>query len=368
MPACASMTNYSALPYLPAPTTGVPRVSLVFPRKNNLEWLLLLFATQVVLAHTATHMGLALPKVINHFPGVPAFFFVSGFLIYASYLNAPGRRYFENRFLRLYPGLLFVTLGGAVVSLIAHGTRDLFDNVTNYALWFIAQTTLGQAYNPGFFRDVGVGVINGSLWTLTTEILFYISVPIIVWIERRYRLTILALIALSFAIYSIGPTVFSATIYRDKTIYDLIALTPVAWGWMFAIGILSVKHFDYLKRWLPFMPWVVFPMTAMIFFGDGFLFGSSGNRLGLVYFACYVAMVLWFAFATPFFPLTFDLSYGAYVWHMPVINLLLVLAVPSAWIAVLLTFLIATLSWFFIEKPALKLKLQSLKSESPRVL
>jgi peptidoglycan/LPS O-acetylase OafA/YrhL len=337
-------------------------MSVIFHRNNNLEWLRLIFAIQVVLSHTASHMGLALPGVLAHFPGVPAFFFVSGFLIYASYLNARGRRYFENRFLRLYPGLLFVTLGGVGVALIAHGWSDLFHNFTTYTIWLLAQTTIGQAYNPGLFRDVGVGVVNGSLWTLTPEILFYISVPIIVWMERRFRFTVLTLLALSFTIYTIGPLFFSVTIYRDKTIYHVIELTPIAWGWMFAIGILAAKHFDHVQRWLPHMPWVVVPMTAMIFVGDGFLFGSSGNRLGLVYFCCYVGLVLWFAFATPFVRLNFDLSYGAYIWHMPVINLLLVLAIPSPWLAVLLTFLIATLSWFLVEKPALKLKHQSLKS------
>lgn len=218
----------------------------MFPRNNNLEWLRLIFAIQVVLAHAADHLGLTLPKVIRHFPGVPAFFFVSGFLIYASYLNAPGRRYFENRFLRLFPGLMFVTIGGAAVVLFAHGWTDLFDNSTTYAIWFLAQITLGQAYSPGLFRDVGVGVINGSLWTLTTEILFYLSVPIIVWLERRFRFTVVAIFVLSYMIYSIGPLICSASIYKDKTFYDFIALTPIVWGWMFATGILAVKHFTYL--------------------------------------------------------------------------------------------------------------------------
>ena len=85
----------------------------IFPQHNNLELLRLIFAMQVCIMHTFSHLGLVFPnffKIIAHFPGVPAFFFVSGFLIYASYLNAPGKRYFENRFLRLYPALLLVTL------------------------------------------------------------------------------------------------------------------------------------------------------------------------------------------------------------------------------------------------------------------
>ncbi|MBF0553702.1 MAG: acyltransferase [Nitrospirae bacterium] len=340
-------------------------MNLAFPRNNNLEWLRLIFATQVMICHAADHLGIEIPYVIGHFPGVPAFFFVSGFLIYASYINAPGRNYFKNRFLRLYPGLVSVTLGGVAVALTARGWRDIFDNFTTYAIWFFAQITLAQAYNPELFRNVGVGVINGSLWTLTTEIIFYLCVPIIVWMEGRFHLTVLVLLALSFATYAIGPVVLTNTIYRDKTLYDFIALTPIAWGWMFGFGILAVKHFDYVQRWLKYMPCLVVPITIMMYCGNGILFYPSGNRLGLVYLVSYVGLALWFAFVAPFVRLTFDLSYGTYIWHMPVINMLLLLSIPSVSLAVVLTFAIAALSWFFVEKPALKLKRQSLKPVRP---
>ena len=337
-------------------------VHLSFPKNNNLEWLRLIFATQVVLAHTATHIGFEIPEFISYFPGVPAFFFVSGFLIYASYVNNPGWRYFENRFLRLYPGLVFVSLGGIALSVVAHGWRDLVENPTNYLLWFAAQTTIGQAYNPQFMRDIGVGVINGSLWTLTTEILFYALIPLIIWMERRFSFAVLTLLVLSFAIYALGPHILTTLIDRDKTIYDFIGLTPIVWGWMFAMGILAVKHFENIRCWLRYAPLLIAPMIVMALFSEGLFFGSSGNRLGLAYFFCYAGLILWLAFSTPYVPLKADVSYGAYVWHMPVINLLLVLGIQNAWMAILLTFLIATISWIFVEKPALRLKRQSLKA------
>ena len=69
-------------------------MKLDFPRTNNLEWLRLLFAVQVAIVHAGEHLGVPMPSIVAHFPEVPAFFFVSGFLIYASYLNASGKRYF----------------------------------------------------------------------------------------------------------------------------------------------------------------------------------------------------------------------------------------------------------------------------------
>lgn len=334
----------------------------VFAKTNNIEWLRLVFALQVVIGHAALHLGGNIPKIVGYFPGVPAFFFVSGFLIYASYQNAPGSLYFYNRYLRLFPGLLFVTLGALVVALLAHGVRDLSAHPVTYASWLAAQVTLGQAYNPAHFRDVGVGVLNGALWTLTTEILFYLAVPGIVWLERRFKQTVPALIALSIAAYAVGPTLWSTSVRGDKTVYDFLALTPVVWGWMFGFGMLAVKNFQTLQRWFRYFPLAAVPLALMIAFGEGLLFGVAGNRLGVLYFTCYVCLILWLAFATPPVSLKTDLSYGTYIWHGPVINLLLVLGLPSMATAVALTVALAGMSWFFIEKPALQLKRRSMKS------
>ena len=249
--------------------------------------------------------------------------------------------------------------------LVAHGWHDLINNFSTYAFWFIAQTTLGQAYNPGLFRDVGIGVINGSLWTITTEILFYLCVPFIVWLERNFRYTVLVLVVISFSLYAVGPLVWKNPIYRDKTLYEIIGLTPIVWGWMFGLGILVVKHFEFLKRWFYYLPLAVIPITVMIFIGDGhygFLFGSSGNRLGFFYFVNYVSVVLWFSFVVRPVRLPFDISYGVYIWHQPVLNLLLVWGLLSFPLALVLTLSIAALSWFCVEKQFLKLKRQSLKA------
>ena len=325
-----------------------------------------MFATQVVLVHAGGHLGYRIPSFLSHFPGVPAFFFVSGLLIFASYENSPGRRYFENRILRILPALVLVTLGGVVVALVAHGWRDIIDNPALYFTWFLAQISLGQAFNPGHFRDIGVGVINGSLWTITTEVLFYISVPIIASLVSRSVRYLYFLIFLSFAIYVFGPTLLGQVIFREKTIYDLFALTPIPWGWMFGLGILL--HINFLKiiQYIKYFPLAIIPLVAMWWTDGGFLFGSSGNRIGLLYFLCYAAVIIYLAFGVRAVRSHFDISYGVYIWHMPIINLLIVCSVVdpgSAFgLALLATFAAATVSWFLVEKPALRMKRKALRS------
>jgi len=251
-----------------------------------------------------------------------------------------------------------VTLGGAAVALFAHGWRDLAANSLNYLSWITLQVTIGQAYNPGMFREVGVGVMNASLWTITTEILFYISVPLIVWFERYVKQVVLLATAVSFVIYLRGADFLNATVYRDKSAFDILALTPVVWGWMFGCGILVAKHFARLRSIADYFPLLAAPMILMMIYGDGALFGSTGNRLGLLYFLCYISLI-WAAFRIRYIQMSFDLSYGAYIWHIP-INLLFVLAFPGFWGAILLTLLVACASWLLIKKPALKLKKRSI--------
>jgi peptidoglycan/LPS O-acetylase OafA/YrhL len=331
-----------------------------FPKLNNLEWLRLIFAWQVVLVHAGEHLKSPMPDFIHHFPGVPAFFFVSGFLIYASYLNAPGRIYYENRFLRLIPALVAVTMGGAAVALMARGLLDLKENFSQYIMWFLAQISLGQAYNPSLFRDIGVGVINGSLWSITVEILFYFSVPLVVFFEQRVKRTVLWLMLLSFAIYMLGPDLLALKVYREKSIYDVLGLTPIVWGWMFGFGILCAKHFKTIQQYLQYAPWLTVPLAAMMAFGEGPIFGSTGNSVGIAYFICYTGLILWMAFCAPYTRLPFDISYGTYIWHMPVINFMLLKSMTGIIPSIVGTAILATASWYLIERPALGLKKKSL--------
>lgn len=332
-----------------------------FPVINNLVLLRLIFAFQVVFVHLGEYLNIRMPPIIHHFPGVPAFFFVSGFLVYTSYRHSPGIIYFQNRFLRVMPGLIAVTVGSLLIILMARGFHDLAENGREYFVWLLLQLSVGQAYNPAIFRDVGVGVINGSLWTITVELFFYLAVPLVVYYERKVKHLVLLLVVFSFVIYSFGPMLLGMTVYRDKSIYDLFSLTPFVWGWMFGIGVLCSKYYYIIRHYLKYLPVMLIPLVMMIIFGDGVVFGSSGNRIGIIYFICYASLVLWFAFNVRYIGLPFDISYGVYIWHMPVLNFLLIVSIEIFSVALIATLGIAILSWFLLERPALKLKRNSLQ-------
>ena len=79
-------------------------------RPNNFDLIRLIAAAQVMVHHSINHFHLRGPwrniyEVIDAIPGVPIFFFVSGFLIVQSYESQSDRRirnFFRNRTLRIY--------------------------------------------------------------------------------------------------------------------------------------------------------------------------------------------------------------------------------------------------------------------------
>ena len=262
------------------------------------------------------------------------------------------------------PGLLFVTVGALLFVVYVKGVSHLLDNLFLYSRWFVAQLTFGQTYNPVAFADIGVGQLNSPLWTITVELLFYISVPAIVHLEKRAPNILTMLFITSLAVYLYGVELLSFS-FLGKPFIDFLRPTPIVWGWMFILGIVCFKKFDLIyphigKLWLGGVV-----MLVLIAIGtDNIFIHTSNNRLGPVYFVAYAAFILYLAFGIRYQALSVDLSYGLYIWHMLVVNLLLVMEFPNVLLAITLSAAAATASWFLVEKPALSLKRYSLRSRS----
>lgn len=159
-------------------------------RVNNFDFIRLIAALQVVFLHTVEHLNVPVNKqfisLVSLFPGVPIFFLISGFLISASYEKSRSniKRYFENRLLRIFPALwvcFFVSI--ATVFIFYDLNVDLLD----FLIWSLAQLSFIQFYNPDFLRGYGVGVLNGSLWTITVELQFYIAIPMLYFIAGYFK-------------------------------------------------------------------------------------------------------------------------------------------------------------------------------------
>jgi len=344
-------------------------------RINNFDLIRLFAATQVVLIHIVHIMNLesgvlfsGLLRFITLFPGVPIFFFISGFLISKSFENNNRLvEYAQNRFLRLYPALIAcVTL--SFIFIYVSGYMNLVQqDMISWVKLFLAKASFLQFYNPDFMRGYGDGVVNGSLWTITVELQFYLLVPIIYWLmgHRKERVTNLKLFYLLMIFFLINRIfTYIPDVLKEEVWYKLFRVSFLPWFYMFLVGVIFQRNFKKIlvvmkgKAGLLFFLYLVAGYFVIKFNL------SLGNNVNPILFVVLSLLIMAAAYSFPGSAKKIlkrnDLSYGVYIYHMPIINYLIYKGFESNGYAALVaffgTFLVAFLSWKLIESKSLALK------------
>ena len=313
-------------------------------RENNFDIMRLLLAAVVIFFHVGYISGAPifapLPRYFSGHLAVEGFFAISGFLIFASWERCSSLRdYWIKRAARILPGYWLATafcLAIAFFSGSFHVGRFLFANLT-----FL--NFLGGSI-PGVFANNPLDGMNGALWTIKIEVMFYIAVPIIVWLCRHlHRDAVLwTLFALSI-------------IYRVLMAdHNTLALQLPGQLSFFMIGALIHYHLGWFEangKWITaaaVLLWIAYQATGW------FVFRPAAVAT-LTLSACLLLPVVkgptrWG-----------DFSYGTYVLHWPIIQLVVAAGIyrNNPWLALALTLVAvaigAVLSWFFVEKPSLAL-------------
>lgn len=356
--------------------------------ENNFDVIRLFAAFQVAFVHVFRIMEIETAWVgsfILHmfylFPGVPIFFFISGFLISRSYENNSClKEFFINRVLRLYPGLIACVAFSIVVVLASGYLQDKGVQWLELALLFLAKTTFFQFYNPEFMRGYGDGVLNGSLWTITVEIQFYLLIPVLFFILSRKPSqcsTNCALIILTVLFFILNRFYAALPDMVDMSlITKLVGVSFFPWFYIFLLGVLAQKNFEFFHEYLAGKFYLIFPVylvSAYILSDFGSAFGNNSNPVVVVLL---ILTVFSFAYSMPALSKKMlrgnDMSYGLYIYHMPVVNLLLFIGLyrktEYGFMALFGCILLAAISWLIIEKPALRLKRHPLFTVSARTL
>ena len=347
-------------------------------RRNNFDLIRLGAAFQVMLAHGLDHLdvdAVVLRSVIAYVPGVPIFFFISGFLISASWERGRDVRSFAmNRALRIFPALWVTSLASVGTLFVLFDSEVLSGNLTGIIAWLLAQGTLFQQWNPGFLRGYGVGVVNGSLWTISVEIVFYILTPLLYWFAKRRALPIRTLLwgvvtasfGLQYGLHAWAPGGSFGPLERA------VSLSFLPWIGMYCVGIIAQRSIDQIypvveNRAPVFLAAFVLLAVFSSYLPCYPLLQGRSNVLGLFNYFALCALILSVAYTRRNFSDRLlrqnDISYGTYIIHMPVINALHHTGnsgVMTLVAAVVLTLGLATVSWHWIEKPALRRKRYSL--------
>ncbi|MDE3023377.1 MAG: acyltransferase [Pseudomonadota bacterium] len=177
--------------------------------RNNFDFLRLLFAGTVCLVHAYALSGYQelawIPKVMSASVAVKGFFVISGFLIFMSYERSSSlSSYISKRARRIYPAYSTIVLLCAL-GLVAFSTTNAGSYFSlawaKYILSNLVFLNFMHPTLPGLFEANKLNAVNGSLWTLKIEVMFYLTVPIFVYLFRKFgRLPVL----IFFYFFSIG--------------------------------------------------------------------------------------------------------------------------------------------------------------------
>jgi peptidoglycan/LPS O-acetylase OafA/YrhL len=333
-------------------------------RINNFDLLRLLAATQVICGHYQDHIiktgNHLLLDILYSFPGVTIFFMISGYLISASFeRNSKFSNYIRNRVLRIYPGLWGIILL-TVIAISLTGVSFL--NMQALA-WLPAQLA-GIIYTPGFLSNYGFGSYNGSLWTIPVELQFYLVLPLCYLLAPKnktnywfyllfviftacyifYQLDNVGHVLHKLLQYSFVPHFYMfllGVIFQRLQIYRSAFIYNKAQYWLLAYLVLIIVSYNYFNN------------IALILFKNVFL---AFTTLSMAYTLPGIAKKLLRGN---------DISYGIYIYHGLLLTLIVQLKLQpdiNMFMVIVATYVLAYLSWTFIEKPFIQRKKLTIKA------
>ena len=287
---------------------------------------------------------------------VNGFFAISGFLVTMSYDQRGWRDYIVARTLRIVPGLIAATL---VVSLLLGSalTRlDLAAYLGDGRLWRFISATLttfkSAAPLPGVFDNNPLPFPMGTVWTLKYETLCYLGVLAAglagLFLHRRIVLGLwLALVLATVAREIVSPDGPKGV--ETALRLPLIFLTGgLIYLWRERVP-LSLAGLAVALATAQLSPTPIYKAALYLV-----------TAWGVLVLALAPALTRWRSEPPA------DLSYGVYLYGWPVQQAFVALfqaagALALFFPALALTLIVAALSWYLVEKPALGLKRRLLK-------
>lgn len=318
-------------------------------RTGRFDALRLIFASFVFVFHLVVLPHKApqnIQNILAHFAqlSIEGFFIISGALVYGSWLRCKDYiRYAIKRVRRLYPAYVIVIL---IPAMISFGLGGAATEVGKYVLANLAFLNFLHPTLPGIFNGLPHPQVNGALWTLKIEVMFYITLPVLAWaLVKAGRLKW----GLIIAIY-IGAEIWRTYFQNSDMVYgpQLARQLPGQMAF-FITGMVLWELRPALMR-----------KTLVVFIAGSLLFALSFiPALFMLKPAGLGCLIFALAYAPgPKMDLARygDLSYGIYITHFPIINSLIALGLFSThlWLGYMVSTLFVVLTsflmWHLVEK------------------
>jgi peptidoglycan/LPS O-acetylase OafA/YrhL len=286
---------------------------------------------------------------------VPMFFALSGFLVAGSLERNRLHHFLALRFLRIIPALAFEVVVSACMIGALFTTLPILKYLSSpeFFVYFLNVAGIIHVTLPGVFLNNPLPELsNPQLWTIPYELECYmvlagLSVLGIVW--KRYYLLWVTL-GLIFA-----RTIYAAFIKAEDPTASLAGghFPGRILVMMFLVGVLVYRH----REKIPYSDVLGYGSLIAIVLLFKFPALTWLGALPTGYF------VVWFGLKQPPAIPFGDLSYGVYLFHFPVTQMLMALfggMLASWWlfapISLIGSAIFAAISWTYIEKPIMARK------------
>jgi peptidoglycan/LPS O-acetylase OafA/YrhL len=325
--------------------------SLLERDNNNLDLIRIVLSSLVIIYHSFAlnpSWGLKDPT-LTHLKdistggiSVKIFFFISGLLVTNSLIrNKSPFAFIISRFLRVFPGLIAVVLIAAIIVGPLVSSVGIIEYIKDaktldYVIKNILMDT--QYVLPGVSFTNHYDSLNGSIWTIKFEVLYYIILALLFPIIIFYRGVGASIFCVSIIVYPLFPF--------DQSLLGPVPLLPQC----FCFGALYALNSEVFKSNL-ITPMVLF-LISFIFRDNLYVYTvtlSFGfSLLALHISSCKVIRSL---------HIKNDISYGVYLWGFPVQQILSEYTSLSPFFGILMALLVSYsighASWILVERPGI---------------
>ena len=329
-------------------------------KHNNFDLIRLLLAMTVFLVHSfilSKNPKLAfIPDFLSAEVAVNCFFVISGFLVTMSFeRSTTNGDYLIKRVRRIYPAYVCVILSSAIAGiwLTDLPLREYLSiDILKYLVSNLSFLNLIQPTLPGVFSGNNVAVVNGALWTIRFEFIFYLFIPILGAMSLKFNKRNIFIILFTFVLLSQVLLKVITLNLPSPSLKILCKILPEIFSY-FICGSGLYFFYDAFQKHSRLL--FFFSVTLYLFCKTNNITVAMPFLLSVmtIFMACQFRYLgNWCKFG--------DFSYGIYIWHCPVLQTLIYYGffVKNPFVALIfsggIVFLMSFLSWHIIEKNFLK--------------
>jgi len=335
-------------------------------RHNNFNILRLIFASTVIISHSypLTNNEEIFSVITSNqidlgVLSVNVFFIISGYLIFNSLLKSKSvYNYVWKRFLRLYPGLMVNLIIALLVVLIVNTSSNIFAQLDFYTYLPKNLTLFGIQHkikNVFEQNPYPKEAINGSLWTLSYEFTMYILIIPFIFLKKANKniTLILLLTVFMFAFYF---NLFRPSFLKNS--FNIINLDSRSF-YRLSLFFISGSIMNFIKLDKLKSNKVIIAITFILLIS---LYGNVYKYISPVLLSFLIILIglSYNKFLWNFTEKLGDISYGVYIYGFLIQQILMnyfkLEPLYLMFFSMILTYMIAFVSWNYVEKKALEYK------------